>query len=398
MRYPWLLYLALLWLLLGCNNGPDTEVTPSPLPTASPAPATVLQATLPPPPPTPTAPAQGEAPPARPTPPFNPFASLSEEQEGCLRAGWGDELFETLTTFQRPPDEGEREVMRRCLPPPPGGPPPREGPPGDATGPYSHQVMLATSTDGLSWEPEEAVLRDHASVPDIVQLADGRVMVYFVDGEVDDTRAIRQGGDGAWEEVEVTIEGRPSEKAWDPTVVRLSDGRVRLFYFAPPPNPGDPSARHIVYSAISEDGVHFTHEPGIRFEHDGLMDPTVVQLPDGRWLMGVMVNRQTLLAISEDGESFTETGTIVEEGGIPDLVLLEDGSLRLYVNGQGGILSLRSTDGGGSWTQEEGVRLRGERGNLAADPGVIQLEPDRWWMVWKRFNPDSPPPPPPPMP
>jgi hypothetical protein len=177
----------------------------------------------------------------RPTPEFNPFENMTPEQETCLRDGWGDEVFEAITGFQRPPTQDEETVLFDCLDlQPPGGGGIGEGGPGEdgpgGMGPYFHQVMLATSPDGLTWTINENVIRDHASVPEIVLLPDGTIMIYFVDGEVDDLDAIRQGPNGEWREVDFSLQNRPTQKAYDPDVVVLPDGRLprEILYFTGP--------------------------------------------------------------------------------------------------------------------------------------------------------------------
>src|SRR6185436_13174085 len=61
-------------------------------------------------------------------------------------------------------------------------------------------------------------------------------------------------------------EGMPF--AFDPTLVPLPDGRVRLYFtgnVGPPAGRGTPA----IYSAISTDGLNYTFEPGMRFEVEG---------------------------------------------------------------------------------------------------------------------------------
>jgi len=334
--------------------------------------------------------------PPRPTPPFNPFANMTSEQEACLRQAWGEEVFQAITTFQRPPTESENPAMGQCGLMSPGGPP---GMPGGAStpagpgggempisGPYTHQVMFATSADGLNWQVSEEIIRDHASVPEIIRLADGTLLIYFVDGSANDTRAIRRSADGSWEEATLTISNRPTVRAWDPDAVLLQDGSVRLFYFGPPKMAGSMNEPHTIYSATSQDGLTFVADFGERITVNNVTDPSAVILPDGTWLMALSRGSETLLASSADGGAFTENGVVVSLGGVPELTVLPDNTLRLYVTGQGGIRSLLSTDNGQTWMEEDGVRVPASQGNVAADPSVIRLEDGAWMMAWKRID------------
>ncbi len=48
-------------------------------------------------------------------------------------------------------------------------------------GPYTHQVLSASSPDGLSWTHDGVVLLEHASVPCAIVMPDGRLRIYYVD-------------------------------------------------------------------------------------------------------------------------------------------------------------------------------------------------------------------------
>ena len=51
-----------------------------------------------------------------------------------------------------------------------GIPVPPPYPPGyEPHGPYYHQIHLARSADGLSWQTDDVVIRDHSSVPSLVR-------------------------------------------------------------------------------------------------------------------------------------------------------------------------------------------------------------------------------------
>ncbi|NOY98868.1 MAG: hypothetical protein GXP40_06665 [Chloroflexi bacterium] len=379
-----LILLALSMLLLSActlDAAPAEQVPPQPSVQTTPppiqdAPSPLPQDNAPPPP-------SGER------PPFNPFENMTTEQADCLRQAWGEEAFEAITAFQRPPTAEEEPAVPECLPMPQGmedaGKPSGNG----DQGPRTHQVMYATSPDGLTWQVSDEVIRDQASVPEVARLADGTLMIYFVDATPDDVRAVRRNQDGGWETVPFSLNNRPSSHAYDPDVVLLPDGSLRLFYFGPPEIKGNMLTEpHTIYSATSQDGLTFESDPGERITVVGATDPSVVILPDGTWLMALSRGAETLLASSSDGDTFTETGVVVTLGGVPELSVLPDGSLRLYVSSQGGIRSLISGDNGQTWAEETGIRVPAEEGNLAADPSVVQLGDGTWFMTWKRVNPD----------
>ena len=198
----------------------------------------------------------------------------------------------------------------------------------------------------------------------------------------------RQLQNGSWIRGEkVLIDGVFDGNGVDPDIFKQQDGSLRLYYFQgyfvtpPPQNPG-PSP---IYTAVSTDGVRFTGKRKV-FEYEGIFDPSVVQLPNGSYVMGctqmVGMNVHTVVATSNDGLTFTYK-TTVQNTGIPELLVLNDGSIRLFYNGPGGIVSSRSTDGGTTWQKEQGVRLSYQQ--FVGDPSVSKVG-NRLRMYVKGFN------------
>src|SRR5437870_465093 len=58
---------------------------------------------------------------------------------------------------------------------------------------------------------------------------------------------------------------------FDPPPVPRTDGRVRLYFTSRREGPGKDGKGELpaIYSGVSEDGVRFTFEPGVRFGVDG---------------------------------------------------------------------------------------------------------------------------------
>lgn len=163
--------------------------------------------------------------------------------------------------------------------------------------------VSAFSTDGITWikEPgtrldsEEAPDYGAISVPDIVRLQDGRYRMYYVgdmfnNGVAEKGNSIRSAVSSdnglTWEKENIT--GIPAQ-CMDPDVIILADGTFRLFYTASPPGKF-PGNLH-VYSAVSPDGLNWTKEDGVRVALGGsydllmCMDPDVVKLSDGTYRM-----------------------------------------------------------------------------------------------------------------
>jgi hypothetical protein len=178
-----------------------------------------------------------------------------------------------------------------------------------------------------------------------------------------------------------SFEGQISNEVFiDPSVVKLADGRFRIYGNADTPA-GSPRK---VISFISADGFTYTREGGTRLTGDSGHDafgPTVVVLPDGRFRMYLTDQRQYIgtygapafiSAISTDGlhfnwepgERLRYLGSGDETSGIrgTNVLLLPDGTYRMYYVGgpvlgsrTGKVLSAVSVDGL-TWIRENGVR------------------------------------------
>ena len=145
-------------------------------------------------------------------------------------------------------------------------------------------------------------------------------------------------------------------------VIALSDGSYRMFY-------------HFldeIFSASSTDAEAFTLENDLILE--GKM-PSTIQLEDGSYRMYYSdENSNIMSALSEDGKTFTkESGTRLAKGSAldaygllhPSILLLPDGSYKIYYDGQSTsesepsswqILSANSEDGL-TWTKDSGQRI-----------------------------------------
>ncbi len=257
-------------------------------------------------------------------------------------------------------------------------------------GPYFHSVASATSADGLTFTADGATLLEHASVPVPLVLSDGTIRLYYVDATVGPENvncADSSDGGKTFTVRNCTIANKTADHSVDPSIVQLPDGRFRLYYFGVTKAGVDAPGDHSIYSAISDDGISFTEEQAV-FTYAGLVDPDVWW--DGtQWVMYVFSGQGagTIVATSADGLNF---GT---------------GQFRLYGFEQGPgkqkeFLSYLSDDGGSLWTQEAGVRLTAPTGYDFSDPQVVKLSDGTWKMFYKMGpeqkpggNQKTPPPP-----
>lgn len=156
---------------------------------------------------------------------------------------------------------------------------------------------------------------------------------------------------GGWtREAGIRIEGTRDldvSKTQAPGVIARPEGGFRLFYTGVGPGRPYPECQGYILSAVSDDGLDFSIEPGIRLAPDPSVDhmslrllaPSIVQLADGRWRMYVEARGTSqqppviTSAISDDLLQWRhEPGVRLRtSGGLggPRLTQLPDGRCRL---------------------------------------------------------------------
>lgn len=264
-------------------------------------------------------------------------------------------------------------------------------------GPYQHQIHSATSVDGLNWTRDGGIRLDHASVP--CALAESnRVLLYYVDADrgpgLPESVACAVSSNGLdFVRQPFVIQGLPTAKAVDPSIVKDAAGLYRLYYFGSNAS-GDPASEtnaHEIHLAVSGDGVNFT-ETATSFTWPGLVDPDVFTY-QGNWFMYVFqlgAGGGTVIATSPNGTNFNYLQPLALSGyGTVAPVRLDDGRLRLYAFDQtrplgNAFRSFLSTNGL-DWTQEPGDRLLGGTNEQITDPFVV-----RWQGGWKMYFKSGP--------
>lgn len=272
-------------------------------------------------------------------------------------------------------------------------------------GPWAHRLLIATSADGLTWQRTNRILSDQADVPDALVTADGEVRVYYITWcpeSISNRVAVAASTDEGetWTYRVTTLtstDGRTMPFAVDPTVEILDDGRYRMYFTAQIP----PAQHAGSYSAISDDGYHFTLEPGVRFSPEGAnaLDVNVLRIGETwHYFAGGQV-AGNWHAVSADGLTFTAiepfaSGGVIMANGVPVA-----GGYRYYGFVQTPaspryIVSL-FTENGETWTQEDGIRLEmepsaGLEAEGVKDPAVVQLPSGNWLMIYVSMIPEFP--------
>jgi len=245
-------------------------------------------------------------------------------------------------------------------------------------GPWNHRVMSATSSDGLSWVKDDIIIADQASVPDAIVDNEGNIRIYYVDWYNGHVISVALSHDGTnWIYRKITIQGEVAGSQSgispvDPDIVLLPDGRYKLYYMYG----GE------IRSAVSNYGINFVKESGVRFQEGGYtwMDPDVVKMGNVwrmfTWRIITDTTNEVVSTISSDGLSFTKENALTTVGNISCTIPVESGYRMYYV--EAGIRSAFSGDGV-NWVGE-GLRLDG-----AADPTVIRLQDGTYKMFYKTW-------------
>ncbi|MBI1389015.1 MAG: hypothetical protein GC154_11260 [bacterium] len=254
------------------------------------------------------------------------------------------------------------------------------------TGPWEGYILFHRSTDGVSFKSEQ-VLTSRAGVSTVARMPDGRLIAGFQWFPIDDEKhydriavAFSRDEGLTWSLPQpVTFINLPSNitRQFDPTLLALPDGRMRLYFTGNPDSSRTLNSSIGIYSAFTTDGVHFTYEPGERF---GVDDAPVIDcaaaILNGKFHLFSPVQEtdgKAYHAVSDDGLNFTRQDDLDAGAGVNWLgcVVAVDGGLRFFGTAApqssfNGVWSSFSSDGF-TWTAPQSL------GATGADPGVVYL-------------------------
>lgn len=268
----------------------------------------------------------------------------------------------------------------------------------DGPGPWDHDIVVYRMCPPQP--PQKLATFPRGGVATAARLADGRIAVahqHFPENDPDnfDKVAIRFSRDEGrtWSALQViTLRGLPASMRFpfDPTLVPLPDGRVRLYFTSR--RLGHPDADlPAIYSAISSNAVDYTFEPGARFAVDGrAVIDCAVALHRGEFHLFAPDNgaghpadsardRRNEAdrprpgvgyhAVSQDGLDFKRAADVAIAGRRHWLgdVKSNGETLAFFGSGEGGLWTATSNNGE-TWTLGASIR-----GVPVADPGTVEL-------------------------
>lgn len=276
-------------------------------------------------------------------------------------------------------------------------------PPQGQRGPWENDVIVSRAqADG---RVERLSQFARAGVPTIARLTDGRLIAahqHFPENEpaAFDKVAIRFSSDEGrtWTDaVVMKLNGLPEGMRFpfDPTLVTLPDGRVRMYFTSLRGRQFDEDLPRI-HSAISTDGIDYTFEPGARFSIEGrsVIDCAVVlhqgvfhlyspdngeqPLPGQRPNNGPQMQPTDGIgyhATSADGLTFTRVADVQIEGRRRWLGNAQsDGKVITFFGTGEGIFTATSEDGA-NWQLGDQIPVMG------ADPGAVAAKDGGWIIV-----------------
>lgn len=182
----------------------------------------------------------------------------------------------------------------------------------------------------------------------------------------------------------IVIDGLPAgyQRPFDPTLVRLPDGRLRIYFSSsdgPPPMGLDASVN--TYSASGTDGIHYQFEPDARVDHPTtrVIDPAVIFF-NNAWHYAAPIGAPQAGAyhyVSPDGLHFSPVPNIPSDQAhnwTGNYVVADTQTLRFYGSGMGGIW-FNSSPNGGVWTGYTPTNRQG------GDPTAVRL-PDGYLLIY----------------
>lgn len=276
--------------------------------------------------------------------------------------------------------------------------PDREGRPG----PWDNDVLVyrASAEGRIEW----LATFERAGVSTVVRLKDSRLLAALQHFPQNDNRnfdrvavAFSHDEGRTWSKPEpIVVEDleRGLARPFDPTLVPLPDGRIRL-YFTSNRSPDFRRSTPAIYSAISDDGVNYQFEAGVRFSLEGriIIDCAAafhqgtfhLIVPDNGTAEEMRAGQEGrepprggigYHAVSDDGLRFERVADVRLEQRDRWLGNMQSEGSHLAFFGTGpGPWPVTSVDGKEWTTDPRALRIPG------ADPGAVMLNDGGWLLV-----------------
>jgi hypothetical protein len=246
-----------------------------------------------------------------------------------------------------------------------------------------HTIWSATSEDGSTWTKEQYI--QPGSVPEVILFNDkyylfamGSCLMYVSDDGLN------------FEPYTYTLKNKNIPDDFknfggvDPTALE-DDGKIRLFFYEPDFQGGQPSdpalvaGEHSIVQYVSEDAITWTRV-GEAVAVEQITDPDAVLYNDLYYLF-LSKGTSVIATSSEDGETFSvlNNGAAVHSlGGVPDTIVIDE-ILYMYAHkysGTGMVINIMTSTDGLSW-EAAGTALE-----EAESPSIVQLSDGSYRMYY----------------
>lgn len=253
----------------------------------------------------------------------------------------------------------------------------------------NYYVLSATSSDGLEWRKQEKVLFKSSGLLEVWLLKKERIMLYCPSSQGIFFKSL----DGVKftpatlkldKEAITTLDDLQDKLGIDLCVASFTNGKYRLYFTKRSPEPsgsgrsGGGSGKTRIESAISDDGINWQKEKGIRFE-TGEIDGFNVVMIGNTWRLYYLAKGNVYSATSRSGLNFRkDKGVRLKKAKAISVVYVGDGYRAYCQTTDNKMLSAVSIDGF-DWQEEPGFRLdKGQGQSLdkfgIEKPAVVNLE------------------------
>lgn len=278
-----------------------------------------------------------------------------------------------------------------------------------------YRLLIAHSTDGITWTRTNKVLADRSSVADGLVLPNGRILIYFVAGAKvingvehnanDIVVAVSDNGGATWTYKDVRFDNIPigATKPVDPNVVLLDNGDISMLCTIDPDMEG--SQKPQTYSALSTDGgfVFSLQSSVFSISDTEILDPENFKFSDTDWRLftGGIPGKNIYALSTNNGSSFTSQGEFClgasDRSGdcyiVSDILKIDTTNYRIYVFGpmlpdlNEGICIFESSDAN-DWTIDEDSKFKanttlGVESEKVWAPSVVKISDDKFIMIYE---------------
>ena len=257
--------------------------------------------------------------------------------------------------------------------------------------PWERPLKICYGADGITFGPPQ-VFQDSSGVPSAIKLPNGDLVCAFQwfrepQGSLTwDRVAVKFSYDDGitWTTpVPIQIPNLPVnyQRPFDPTLANADSGMIRIYFSSSDGMIMMLDSTVNTYSAISQDGIHYSFEPNARFDHptNRVIDPAALHF-HGMWHYTCPIGAPqdgAYHAISQDGINFTQVPDIssdMQHNWTGNLMQVDTGEMRFYGSGQ--FIWYKSTPNGGQWSGYVPTNVQG------GDPTVIKISDSLYAMIF----------------